>query len=153
MGALEALLAVTDPAALSASAPSPGAACPGEGPIKEGSRVVPTRGGCGLVRGKVYFVASVREVLCTLRSSDDKLVKDPEDQPLWIPASELAAAGAPLDATPVALALISGCSLGVVSALVARAPEALSKLDALGRTPLAVAAEVQSHASFFNKIF
>jgi len=142
VGALEALLAVTDPAALAAPAPSPGAACPGEGPIKEGSRVVPTRGGCGLVRGKVYYVASVGGSFCMLLCSDGELLKDREAQPLRVLASELAAAGASLDATPVALALISGCSLGVVSALVARAPEALSKLDALGRTPLAVAAEV-----------
>ena len=90
----------------------------------------------------MYFVASVGGSFCTLLCSDGELLKDREAQPLRVLASELAAAGASLDATPVALALISGCSLGVVSALVARAPEALSKLDALGRTPLAVAAEV-----------
>ena len=143
-GALEVLLAAVDPAALASPAPSPLAACPGEGAVTAGALVVPRRGGCGLVQGAVHTVASVQGGLCTLLAGGGSLVEDGEGKALLVPTGDLALAGAPLEATPLHLALLLRCPWEVVSALVARAPEALSKLDALGRSPLAVAAEVSS---------
>ncbi len=80
---------------------------------------------------------------CSLRRvSDGALLTNEEGRAEWFASTALALAGSPLEATLLHLALLLRCPWELVSALVARAPEALSKLDALGRSPLAIAAEV-----------
>jgi hypothetical protein len=114
--------------------------------------VVAKRGeGAGLIPGEVHVVDQVGTGnnggpfgSCTLRRFRDGLVlEDSPSHPKWIRTSGLAVAGACLRASIVHLACLAGCSCEVVSLLLAKLPEMASKVDALGRTPLAVACEVR----------
>ena len=150
-GTLEALLPSVDPGVLSTLAPSSVLALPSQGPISVGARVVPSRSTADLFRSVVHEVVAMGDGssesgpagTCSLRRvSDGALLKNEAGQAEWFAVTALALAGAPLEATPLHLALLLRCPWEVVSALVARAPEALSKLDALGRSPQSTASEV-----------
>ena len=60
----------------------------------------------------------------------------------WVPVRSLAKAQGPLGATPLHLACLFGCAGGVVAALAERNPKACEAVDAFGRTPLSIAAQV-----------
>ena len=128
------------------------AKCPAEGQVTEGARVVGRPGGgSGLVPGDVHLVTRVGsgdsdggpKGSCRLvRCRDGQAHLEPSGQPKWVPMSGLALAGAPLGATPLLLACLSGCPVEVVALLLARQPEAAAMVDGMGRTPLALACEV-----------
>ena len=154
-GALEALLHLVDPGVLSALVPSSVLALPSQGSISVGARVVPSRSTSDLFRSVVHEVVAMGDGssesgpagTCSLRRvSDGALLTNEEGRAEWFSSTALALAGSPLEATPLHLALLLRCPWELVSALAARAPEALSKLDALERSPLAIATEV--HVTF-----
>ncbi len=131
------------------------AKCPAEGEVTEGARVVGRPGGgSGLVPGDVHLVLQVGGVKSfsgnggpegscrVVRCRDGQALLEPSGQPKWVPVSGLALAGAPLGATPLLLACLSGCPVEVVALLLARQPEAAAMVDGMGRTPLALACEV-----------
>ena len=130
------------------------AKCPAEGQVTEGARVVGRPGGgSGLVPGDVHLVQQLGTGTdfgnggpvgsCRLvRCRDGQALLEPSGQPKWVPMSGLALAGAPLGATPLLLACLSGCPVEVVALLLARQPEAAAMVDGMGRTPLALACEV-----------
>ena len=130
------------------------AACPGQGPVEVGTLVVARHSAGGLVRGLVHEVVAVsdgsagrgpRGFVSLRRVSDGRVITEGlGDDAAWRPPSDLAAAGASLEATPLHLALLMQCPNPVISDLIARGPEAAANLDALGRTPLAVSSEVHS---------
>ena len=136
------------------------AKCPAEGNITEGARVVGRPGGgSGLVPGDVHLVLQVGEGgydgndgpvgSCRLvRCRDGQALLEPSGQPKWVPMSGLALAGAPLGATPLLLACLSGCPVEVVALLLARQPEAAAMVDGMGRTPLVLACEVTRHMCY-----
>ena len=147
--ALQPLLASADLAPVDVS----WAKCPAEGQVTEGARVVGRPGGgSGLVPGDVHLVQGVGTSngenggpvgSCRLlRCRDGQALLEPSGQPKWVPMSGLALAGAPLGATPLLLACLSGCPVEVVALLLARQPEAAAMVDGMGRTPLALACEV-----------
>ena len=155
-GAMAAMLPAVDPELLVAPAESRVAARPGaEGGIgvEEGASVVVVVEEAGLVRGLVYRVLAVvngskqggPQGTCSLqRLLDGKEVKDKSGTgSKWFPVRSLAKAGGPLGATPLHLACLFGCAGGVVAALAERNPKAGEAVDALGRTPLAIAAAVR----------
>jgi len=164
--ALKELLPALGAALLSARADVRSAACPGVGPVALGATVVSTQSREGLSRGAACAVVALGSgavgggsgtgptgSLALRRLSDGCDLRDRKGRRRWFLPSELALLGASLEATPLHLACLWGCPVEVVSALVARAPEALSKLDALGRSPLAIAAEVRRFVKFVAYIF
>ena len=134
------------------------AKCPAEGQVTEGARVVGRPGGgSGLVPGDVHLVQEVdtycNEGSCRLvRCRDGQALLEPSGQPKWGPLSGAARAGAPLGATPLLLACLSGCPVEVVALLWARQPEAAAMVDGMGRTPLALACEVTDSVSFPDQL-
>jgi hypothetical protein len=136
---------------LSASLSSVALALPGQGPIAVGGRIISSRSSRALFRSVVHEVVALGDGspgsgpagTCSLRRfSDGDLLRDSEGQSLWFPTNGLTPAGGSLEGNAVHLALLLQCPWEFVQAIIKRAPEALSKLDALGRTPLTVAAEV-----------
>ena len=113
-------------------------------------------GGSGLVPGDVHLVQQLGDGYpfpvgsCLLvRCRDGQALLEPSGQPKWVPMSGLALAGAPLGATPLLLACLSGCPVEVVALLLARQPEAAAMVDGMGRTPLALACEVTALCLLF----
>ena len=150
-GAMAAMLPAVDPELLVAPAESMFAARPGaEGGVgvEEGASVVSVVDEAGLVQGlvcQVLYKQGGPQGTCSLqRLLDGKEVKDESGKDVnWFPARSLAKAGGPLGATPLHLACLFGCAGGVVAALAERNPKAWEVVDALGRTPLAIAAAVR----------
>ena len=147
----EAALLLASLEFLSSPLAAPFAACPGEGPVALGSRVVALCNTLDLVGGIVHKVVALGDGspgsgptgTCSLRRvSDGELLRDGEGQPQWFPTIELAPAGGSLGATPLLLAILLRCPGAVVAALVASQPGAVEKSDILGRTALAAAVEV-----------
>ena len=95
--------------------------------------------------------------ICTLqRLIDGKTLMDESGGIKWFPVRSLAKAEGPLGATPLHLACLFGCAGGVVAALAERNPKAGEAVDAFGRTPLSIAAQVhytQSRNSSLGFLF
>ena len=130
------------------------AARPGEGKVTEGALVVAIDG--SLLQGFVHRVIEMGKGYsmgtCSLRRSCDGKDLMEAGEPKWFPVASLAVAGGALAATPLHLGCLFGCSGAVVAALAEGNPLACGALDALGRTPLAIAAEVSAASPRIDRL-